>query len=82
MQVLDVVQPKIKHRHQNEFVFMEALCVPVIYTPLKMQEISSAQENYKPLSKLELADFHDVPSELPVGLWIGFDYYFVFSQIK
>ena len=68
MQVLDVIQPKIKHRHQNEIVFMEALCVPVICTPLKMQEISSAQENYKHLSKLELVDFYDAPSQLSVGL--------------
>ena len=40
MQVLDVVQQKIKHRHQNEFVFIEALCVPVICKP---------QENYEHL---------------------------------
>ena len=31
---------------QNEFVFIEALCVPVIFTLLKIQEISFAQENY------------------------------------
>ena len=59
MQVLDVVQLKIKHRHQNEFVFIEALCVPVICTP---------QENYDHLQKLELFDFDDISSELPVGL--------------
>ena len=35
MQVLDVAQLKIKHLHQNEFVFLE---VPVICTALKMQE--------------------------------------------
>ena len=73
MPVLDVVQLKIKHRHQNKFVFIEALCVPVICTPLKMQEISSAQYNYEHLSKLELADFDDISSKLPVGLLIGVD---------
>ena len=52
MQVLDMVQLKIKHRHQNEFVFIEALCVRFLCTPLKMQEISSAQENYEHLSIL------------------------------
>ena len=36
-----------------------------------MQEISSAQENYKHLSKLQLADFDDVSSGLKVGLLIG-----------
>ena len=74
MQVLDVVQLKIKHRNQSELVFIEVLCIPVICTPLKMQEISSAQENYKHLWKLELTDFDDVSSELPVGLLIGVDY--------
>ena len=36
MQVLDVVQLKVKHRQQNEFVFIETSSVPVICTPLKM----------------------------------------------
>ena len=54
MQVLDVVLLEIKHRHQNQFAFIEALCVPVIDTLIKMQEISSAQENYKHLSKINV----------------------------
>ena len=37
MQVFNVVQLKIKHRHQNEFVFIEAICVPVVCTPFKTQ---------------------------------------------
>ena len=40
------------------------------------------QENYEDLSKLELSDFDDVSSELPVGLVIGIDYYFCFFTIK
>ena len=47
-----------------------------------MQEIYSVQENYEDLSKLELSDFDDVSSELPVGLVIGIDYYFCFFTIK
>ena len=81
MQILDVVQLKIKHRHQNEFVFI-SLCEPVICTPLKMQEISSTQENYKHLSKLELADFDGISSELQVGLLLDVDYYFYFFTNK
>ena len=82
MQVLDVVQLKIKHRHQNEFVFIQALCVPVICMSFKMQEIYSAQEGHEHLSKLELGDFDDVSSELQVGLLIGVDYYFCFFTNK
>ena len=82
MQVLDVVQLKIKHRHQNEFVFIEALCVPVICMSFKMQEISSTQEDSERLSKLELGDFDDNSSELQVGLLIGVDYHFCFFTNK
>ena len=74
------MQLKIKYNHQNEFGFIEAL--PVICTPFKMQEISSAQENYEHLSKLELADFDDVSSELSVSLLISIDYYFCFFTNK
>ena len=47
-----------------------------------MQEISAPQENYEHSSKLELADFDDVSSELPVGLCIGIDYCFRFFTNK
>ena len=64
MQILEVVQLKIENLHQN--------CKKYI------QEIFSAQENYEHLSKLELADFANVSSELPVDLLVGVDYYFCF----
>ena len=80
MQVFDVVQLKLKHCHQNEFVFIEALCVPVICTPIKMEEISSAHKNYKHLSKLEFTEFDHGSSELLVGLLIGGDYYYFFTN--
>ena len=47
-----------------------------------MQEIFFAQENCEHLLKLELADFDEVSSEFPVGLLIGFDYYFCFFTNK
>ena len=82
MQVLNVPQLKIKHHHQNEFVFIEALYIPVIWTPFKMKDISSAQENRDHLSKLKLDDFDDVSSKYPVGLLVGVDYYFCFLSKK
>ena len=34
MKSLDVVQFKVKYRSENKYVFVEALCVPVICSPL------------------------------------------------
>ena len=39
MQVPDVVQLKIKHQFEEKYNFVEALVVPVIYSPLKKQNI-------------------------------------------
>ena len=35
MQVLDVVQLKSEHQFEENYNFVEALVVPVIYSPLK-----------------------------------------------
>ena len=50
MQVLDVVQLKIKHQFAEKYNFVEALVVLVICSPLKNQ-------NTKFVSELDLADF-------------------------
>ena len=39
MQVPDVVQLKIKHQFEEKYNFVEALVVPVIYSPLKNQNL-------------------------------------------
>ena len=39
MQILYVVQLKIKHQFEEKYNFVEALVVPVIYSPLKNQNI-------------------------------------------
>ena len=43
MQVLDVVQLKIKHQFEEKYNFVEALVVPVIWSPLKNQNISTVK---------------------------------------
>ena len=46
MQVLDVVQLKIKEKYN----FVEALVVPVICSPLKNQNISTVKQNMEFIS--------------------------------
>ena len=77
LQVLDVVQLKVKHRFKDSFMFIEALIVPVICSPLKKQHFSASKENNKFLSNLTLADFEDDESshECRVGILVGVDFY-------
>ena len=77
MQVLDVVQLKIKHQFEEKYNFVEAFLVPVICSPLKNQNISAIKENKEFVSELDLADFEDDESthESRVGISIEVDYY-------
>ena len=52
------MQLKIKHRFDDKFLFIEALVVPEICSPLKAQNISVAQKEYDVISKLKLAVKH------------------------
>ena len=56
-------------------IFIEALCYPVICRTLKNQEITFARSKFGNFSKLELADFNENSSELPIGILVGVDYY-------
>ena len=59
MQVLDVVQLKIKYQFEKKYSFVEAFIVPVICSPLKNQNISTVKQNMEFISELDLADFED-----------------------
>ena len=80
MQVLDVVQLKIKYQFEEKYNFVEALVVPGICSPLKNGNISTVKQNMEFFSELDLADFEDDESthESGVGTLIGVDYYFNF----
>ena len=82
LETLDVVQLKIKHRYENRCIFIEALCYPVICKPLKNQEIAFVRSKFGNISKLELADFNENSSELPIGILVGVDYYHQFFTGK
>ena len=80
MQVLDVVQLKIKYQFEEKYNFVEALVVPGICSPLKNGNISAVKQNMEFVSELDLADFEDDESthESGVGTLIGVDDYFNF----
>ena len=82
LETLDVVQLKIKHRYENRCIFIEALCYPVICKPLKNQEIAFVRSKFGNFSKLELEDFNENSSELPIGILVGVDYYHQFFTGK
>ena len=63
-------------------VFVEALCTPVVCSPLTNQRIEFVKENYPHLTGLELADNTDGQSELKIDIFIGMDYYFSFFTGK
>ena len=52
---LDIVQ----HKNVNLHVFVEAHCMPFIYSPVQKQEISRACKNFSHISKFILTDFDD-----------------------
>ena len=77
VQKLDIVQFKVRSKHDPRFTFVEALCVPTICSPLTNQPINNACK-LPEFNNLEFADFeHNHPS-LPVGILIGIDYYHTF----
>ena len=83
MKTLDVVQFKVKYRRENRYVFVEAMCVPVICCPLTRQCISLAQRKFEHLKGLDLADFGgDGSGESMVGILVGVDLYHSFISGK
>lgn len=82
VQNLDVVQFRVKNKFKNSFVFVEALCVPSICSPLTRQNISLAQNNYEHIRNLELADDDIQSSDFSIGILVGVDFYHNFITGK
>ena len=68
LETIDVVQLKVKHRYQNSFIFIEALCYPIICRSLKNQEIAFVRSKFGNFTKLELAEFNE---KLLIGILVG-----------
>ena len=76
--IVDVVNLKIKCRN-NEFVNIEALCVPVICSPLMGQKPFEISKTHAKFKKLYLVDF-TLDIEEKNSILIGLDYYFSFIK--
>ena len=69
-------QPKIKSRN-NEFVNIEALCVPVICSTLMGQRSFENSKTHTEFRKLYLADFRANIEEKNISIPIGLDYFLI-----
>ena len=80
---VDIVQIKIKAKSSNESAYVEAICVPEIFSPLIIQNIEIAAGQYEHLLNLDFADFSEGEESLEVGVLIGLDFYYSFvSGVK
>ena len=82
VQNLDVVQFKVRDKRDNSFVFVEALCVPNICSPLTRQDIDLAKHLYKHVSSLDLADSGNCSEICSIDILIGVDFYHSFLTGK
>ena len=84
MQILYVVQLKIKHQFEEKYNFVKALVVPVICSSLKNQNTSTLKQNMEFISELDLAASGNNEStrESRVGILVGVHLYFNFLLDK
>ena len=75
---VDIVQMKIKGKFRNHSVYVEAIYVPEICSPLKNQNIEIAAGQYEDLLNLDFADCSEGEDSLKVGAQIGLDFYYSF----
>ena len=66
---------EIKGKSSNQNVYVEAICVPEICSPLKNQNIEIAAGQYEHLLNLDFADCSQGEDSLEVGVLIGLDFY-------
>ena len=84
MQILYVVQLKIKHKFEEKYNFVEALVVPVICSSLKNQNMSTLKQNMEFISELDLVISGEdkTTHKSRVGISIGVHHYFIFFSGK
>ena len=80
---VDIVKLKVFCKMINDYIFIEAISVPNICSPLKNQNISYVHKNYAHLQHLtNLADYSSGDNELSIQVLIGMDYYYSFITDK
>ena len=69
---------KIENVENSNYKIINALVVPLIYTPLSKQCVSIAKNQYDHLKYLKLSDSSDSNFNCNVDILIGADYYWDF----
>lgn len=71
---LDVVEFKVKSKFNEKFLICEALCVPVVCSPIRGQNVNFAKR-FGHIKSLELADSSDGRFGSSIDILIGADFY-------
>ena len=83
LKVLDVVQICVRGKTKAVNVYIEALCIPLLCSPLQDQTLNGVfNKNYDYLKNLSLSDDYSNTTDKLVDLLIGLDYYFNFVTGK
>ena len=77
LNMLDVMQLKIKARNDTGFVFVETLVIPTICASITNQQPKVVKSQFRHLENLYLSDYSD-SQNVPIDMLIGADYYFSF----
>ena len=80
MKKLKVVRFKVKRKVGEGYVSCEALCVPMVCSPIASQDVDYAGKTFEHLKGLELADSNEGHAEVEV--LIGSDFYYEFFTGK
>ena len=75
----DIVQLRVCSRKKSNLnIYVEAICVPQICSPLRNQNIEFAVKEYDHLKNLDLAEIVDYTDSMEVDILVGLDFYFSF----
>ena len=79
LKTLDVVQLCVKGNSKNVNIYVEALCIPFLCSPLQNQDVNYARKNYPFIKDLFLAESaRTSDGEMPIDILVGLDYYYSF----
>ncbi|XP_065652958.1 uncharacterized protein LOC136080271 [Hydra vulgaris] len=76
IKTLDVVCVCLKGRDPKNNIYMEALCIPFICSPLKNPNFNLLQQKYVYLKGIPLAESYPLKNNESVDILVGLDYYY------
>ncbi|XP_065658112.1 uncharacterized protein LOC136082626 [Hydra vulgaris] len=76
IKTLDVVRVCLKGRDPKNNIYIEALCIPFICSPLKNLNFNLLQQKYVYLKGIPLAKSYPLKNNESVDILVGLDYYY------